>query len=185
MNLFLIGYRCSGKTTIGQSIAEMIDWSFVDSDLRVIKNSGKQISDIIDTAGWDAFRRMERSALKQICKEDRQVVATGGGAVLDPANVRAMKTSGMIVWLEATAKTIQKRMLQDKNTENFRPALTGKGRMEEIEDLLLKRNPYYESASDFSIHTDDMPVNEITQRVIKKLNKRLKLISRRNNPKLI
>lgn len=169
MNLFLIGYRCSGKTTIGKSIAMTIDWPFVDSDLLVIKESGKSIKDIIDTEGWDAFRHMERSALKQICTDDRQVVATGGGVVLDEANIQAMKTSGMVVWLDATAETIQKRMLQDKNTGNFRPALTDKGRIEEIEGMLLKRNPYYESASDFYIGTDDVPVSEITKRIIKKL----------------
>ena len=169
MNLFLIGYRCTGKTTIGKSIAMTIDWSFVDSDILVIKECGKSIKDIVDTEGWKAFRRMERSTLKQICTKDRQVVATGGGVVLDAANIKAMKTSGMVIWLGATAETIQKRMFQDKNSGNFRPALTDKGRMEEIEDMLSKRNPYYESACDFSIHTDDVPVNEITQRIIEKL----------------
>ena len=170
MNLFLIGYRCTGKTTIGKSIAMTMDWSLVDSDILVIKEYGKSIKDIIDTEGWEAFRRMERSTLKQICTKDRQVVATGGGVVLDKANIKAMKTSGMVIWLGATAETIQKRMLQDKNTGNFRPALTDKGRMQEIEDMLLKRNPYYESASDFSIQTDDEPLNKITQRIIEKLN---------------
>ncbi len=170
MNLFLTGYRCSGKTTIGKSIARTIDWSFVDSDLLAIKESGKSIQDIIDTQGWDAFRRMERSALKQICANDRQVVATGGGVVLDDANIKAMQASGMVIWLDAGAETIQKRMLQDKSTENFRPALTDKGRMEEIEDMLLQRRPYYESASDFAIQTDHAPINEITQRIIEKLN---------------
>ena len=169
MNLFLIGYRCTGKTTIGKSIAIIIDWSFVDSDILVIKECGKSIKDIIDTEGWEAFRRMERSTLKQICTKDRQVVATGGGVVLDADNIKAMKTSGMIIWLGATAETIQKRMLQDKNTGNFRPALTDKGRMEEIENMLLKRNPYYESAGDFSIHTDDVPVNEITEIIIQRI----------------
>jgi shikimate kinase len=169
MNLFLIGYRCTGKSTIGKSIAMTIAWSFVDSDILVIKECGKSIKDIVDTEGWKAFRRMERSALKQICTKDRQVVATGGGVVLDAANIKAMKTSGMVIWLGATAETIQKRMLQDKNSGNFRPALTDKGRMEEIEDMLLKRTPYYESACDFSIHTDDVPVNEITEIIIQKL----------------
>jgi shikimate kinase len=124
MNLFLIGYRCSGKTTIGKSIAMTIDWSFVDSDRWVINACGKTIKDIIDTEGWEAFRRMERSTLKQICTKDRQVVATGGGVVLDKANIQAMKTCGMVIWLGATAETIQKRMLQDKNSGNLRPALT-------------------------------------------------------------
>ena len=170
MNLFLTGYRCSGKTTIGKSIARTIDWSFVDSDLLVTQKSGKSIQNIIDTQGWNAFRRMERSALKQICANDRQVVATGGGVVLDDANIKAMQASGMVIWLDAGAETIQERMLQDKSSENFRPALTDKGRMEEIEDMLLQRKPYYESASDFAINTDGISVNEITQRIIEKLN---------------
>jgi shikimate kinase len=173
MNLFLIGYRCSGKTTIGKSIAGTIDWSFVDSDLLVIKENGKSIKAIIDTAGWGAFRRMEHSALKQICADDGQVVATGGGVVLDEANIQAMKTSGMVVWLEATAETIQKRMLQDKNTGNFRPALTDKGRMEEIEDMLLQRKPHYESASDFSVQTDDVAVDEITTIIIQQIKDKI------------
>lgn len=170
MNIFLTGYRCSGKTTIGKSIARTIDWSFVDSDELVIKESGKSIQGIIDAQGWDAFRRMERSALKKICATDRQVVATGGGVVLDDANIKAMQASGMVIWLDAGAETIQERMLQDKSSENFRPALTDKGRMEEIEDMLLQRRPYYESASDFAIQTDNVPINEITQRIIEKLN---------------
>jgi shikimate kinase len=158
MNLFLIGYRCSGKTTIGKSIAMTIDWSFVDSDLLVIKKNGNSIKDIIDTAGWDAFRRMERSTLRQICTKDRQVVATGGGTV---------------VWLGASAATIQKRMRQDKSTENFRPALTDKGRMEEIEDMLLKRNPYYESASDLFIQTDNATIDQITQKIVQKIKDKI------------
>ena len=173
MNLFLTGYRCSGKTTVGKSIARTIDWAFADSDLIVIKENGKSIKDIIDTEGWDAFRRMERSALKQICANDRQVVATGGGVVLDQSNIQAMKTSGMVIWLDATAETIQKRMLRDKNTGDFRPALTDRGRMEEIEDMLLKRNPYYESASDFSVQTDDVPFDEIAQRIIQKIKNKI------------
>ena len=173
MNIFLIGYRCTGKTTIGKSIAAAIDWSFVDADTMLVGECGKPIKEIVDTEGWEAFRRMERSTLKQICTEDRQVVATGGGVVLDKANIKAMKTSGMVIWLDATAETIQKRMLQDKNTGNFRPALTDKGRMEEIEDMLLKRNPYYESACDFSIHTDDVPVNEISAIIIQRLKDKI------------
>ena len=173
MNLFLIGYRCTGKTTIGKAIAADTDWSFVDADTMLVRECGKPIKEIVATGGWEAFRRMERSTLKQICTKDRQIVATGGGVVLDKANIKAMKTSGMVIWLGATAETIQKRMLQDKNTGNFRPALTDKGRMQEIEDMLLKRNPYYESACDFSIHTDDVPVNEISAIIIQRLKDKI------------
>ena len=180
MNLFLIGHRCSGKSTVGQSIAAAIDWSFVDSDKRVIKECGKSIKDIIDTEGWPSFRRRERSTLVRICTKDRQVVATGGGVVLDADNIKAMKTSGPVVWLSATAATIRKRMHADKNSGDYRPALTDRGKMEEIEDILLQRSPYYESASDFSIHTDDVPVDEITATIIEKLNASWKLIDKEN-----
>ena len=169
MNLFLIGYRCSGKTTIGKSIAKTIGWSFVDSDIWVIKACGKSIQDIIDTEGWNAFRRLEHSTIKQICTHDRQVVATGGGVVLDADNVRAIKNSGMVVWLDASAETIRKRMFEDRNSKHFRPALTDRGRIEEIEDILSQRKPYYMSASDFFIHTDDLPPGEITRRIIERL----------------
>ena len=169
MNLFLIGYRCSGKTTIGESIAKTIDWSFVDSDIWVIKAYGKSIQDIIDSEGWNAFRRLEHSTIKQICTNDRQVVATGGGVVLDADNIKAMKNSGMVVWLDASAETIRKRMVEDRNSAHFRPALTDRGRIEEIEDILSQRKPYYMSASDFFIHTDDLPPGEITRRIIERL----------------
>jgi shikimate kinase len=170
MNLFLIGYRCSGKTTIGKSIAATIDWSFVDSDTRVINDSGKSIKEIVGAHGWPAFRRMERSMMRQICTKDRQVVATGGGAVLESENIRAMKASGMVVWLSASVETIRKRMLQDKNSPKLRPALTDSGQIEEIEAMLLKRNPYYRDAGDFSIDTDDVPVKEIVAKIIQKLS---------------
>ena len=173
MNLFLIGYRCSGKTTVGKSIAEAIDWSFVDADTMLVEESGKQIKDIVDNEGWQGFRLRERSAIKQICKKKRQVVATGGGVVLDADNVRTMQACGIIIGLGATAQTIRQRMLQDINTANFRPALTDKGLIEEIKDVLSKRTPCYESASDFFIQTDGIPAAEIAQEIIQKIGHRI------------
>jgi shikimate kinase len=176
MNLFLIGYRCSGKTTVGKFIAEALDWAFVDVDAELVKASGKSIKDIIDTHGWGSFRRVECSTLRQICAADQQVVATGGGVVLDAANVKVMKTSGRIIWLNAKATTIRKRMRADQSTADFRPALTQKGTLAEIEDLLAERSPYYERTSDFIIHTDGLPVAEIAHRILHKLNEAVSLI---------
>jgi len=169
MNVFLIGYRCCGKTSVGQSVAEAINWPFVDADTLLVSECGKHIKDIVDAEGWETFRRMERSTLEQICKNSRQIVATGGGVVLDKANIKAMKTSGLVIWLKATAETIRQRMLPDKNTGNFRPALTDRGPIEEVEDMLLKRNPFYESACDISIPADDRPVNEIAGIIIHRI----------------
>ncbi|UCE53546.1 MAG: shikimate kinase [Desulfobacterales bacterium] len=169
MNIFLIGYRCTGKTTVGQSIALMTGRPFVDSDTLVIEASGQSIKKIIDTEGWAAFRCKERSVMRRICSKDRQVVATGGGIVLCADNVEAMKNTGIIIWLRAAAQTIEQRILRDQNTGDLRPALTNKGLVAEIEEMLLKRSPYYESASNFFIHTDGIPVAEITQTIMHKI----------------
>jgi shikimate kinase len=173
MNLFLIGYRCTGKTTIARALAGTIDWSFVDADTMLVTEGGKHIEDIVDTEGWEAFRRRERSTLRQICTKNRQVVATGGGVALDEDNVKVMRASGIIIGLGATAETIRQRMLQDERTRTFRPALTDKGPLAEIEALLSERGPYYEGASDFFIHTDGIPPVEITQTILKKIKHRL------------
>ncbi len=170
MNLFLIGYRCSGKTKVSKSIAKKLGWAFVDADAMLVAASGKNIKDIIDIDGWASFRRMEHITLTQICAKKRQVVATGGGVVLDAANIAAMKSSGQVIWLNATADTIRSRMQADTNTEHLRPALTAKGALAEIEDLLAERRPLYERASDFVVQTDGIPIDEIVQKIIKKIS---------------
>ena len=170
MNLFLIGYRCTGKSSVGKSIADTIDRPFVDADMILVENCGKSIKDIIDNDGWETFRRMECSTLKRICAADRQVVATGGGVVLAAENIKLMQANGKVVWLSASAATIRKRMLADKNTGNFRPALSDRGLMDEIEDMLLQRNPHYEDAADFFFHTDDLTVDEIAAKIIQTLS---------------
>ncbi len=170
MNLFLIGYRCSGKTKVSKSIAKKLGWAFVDADAMLVAASGKNIKDIIDIDGWASFRRMEHITLTQICAKKRQVVATGGGVVLDAANIAAMKSSGQVIWLNATADTIRSRMQADANTEHLRPALTDRGALAEIENLLTERRPLYESASDVLVHTDGIPVAEIAKRILDKLN---------------
>ncbi len=169
MNIFLIGYRCVGKTTVGKSIARMMGRSFVDSDMLIVQESGQSIQKIVDTEGWNVFRSMERLMLKKICKKDHQVVATGGGMVLNTDNVEEMKKSGTIVWLRATTLTILERILQDENTGNLRPALTDKGLKEEIEETLLERNSYYENASDFFMNTNGIGVAEISKILIHKI----------------
>ena len=173
MNLFLIGYRCTGKTTIAKSIADILDWSFVDADTVLVRECGKQIEDIVATEGWEAFRRKERSTITQICTQKRQVVATGGGVVLDEDNVRVMRAGGIIIGLGATAETIRQRMLQDEKSRAFRPALTDKGPLAEIEGQLSERGPYYERASDFFIHTDSILPAEITKTILKKIKHRI------------
>jgi shikimate kinase len=169
MNIFLIGYRCTGKTAVGRSLAKQLGWSFVDTDLMLTKGKGQKISEIVRTKGWDSFRKMEKQMIQGVCERDRHVVATGGGVVLDEENVKRMKDSGVLVWLRANINTIENRMAEDPLTRDFRPALTYKGAVEEIKETLLLRNPYYEKAMDFFVDTDLIGIETVCAMILQKL----------------
>jgi len=169
LNLFLIGYRCTGKSSVGRSLAAELRWSFVDTDSLLVTKQKMSIKEIVGAYGWEGFREMEHTILKKICTSDEQVVATGGGVVLNEDNVMLMKKSGTIIWLKATAETIKVRMLQDKDTRDFRPALTLNGSISEIEETLHSRESLYKSAMDFFVDTDDRDIRVITDIIIEKL----------------
>ncbi len=169
MNIFLIGYRCTGKTTVGRSLAKRLEKFFFDTDLELVKEQGLNISDIVNQKGWSAFREIEKQVIQRTCERDNQVVATGGGAVLDEDNVKRMKDSGVLIWLRAEINTIEKRIIEDNTTRNFRPSLTSKGSVEEIQETLLARNPYYERAMDFFVDTDFMDIETVCDTIIQKL----------------
>ena len=169
MNIFLIGYRCTGKTTVGRFLAKRLERLFFDTDLELVKEQGINISDIVSKRGWAAFREIEKRVIQCACERDNQVVATGGGAVLDEDNVKRMKDSGVIVWLKADINTIEKRIIEDNTTRDFRPSLTSKGSVEEVRETLLTRNPFYERAMDFFVDTDSMDIEAVCDTIIQKI----------------
>jgi shikimate kinase len=171
MNIFLIGYRCTGKTTVGRSLAKRLERLFFDTDLELVKEQGIKISEIVSKKGWASFRDLEKRVIQCVCERDNQVVATGGGAVLDEENVKRMKERGLLVWLRADIKTIEKRIIEDNTTQDFRPALTSKGSVEEIREMLLARNPFYERAMDFFVDTDSMDIEAVCDMIIQNLKK--------------
>lgn len=176
MNIFLIGYRCSGKTAVGKALAEKLVMPFVDADRRLVLEAGVSIAEMVAARGWDYFRRIEKEVLKSLCALDAHVIATGGGVVLDAENVSAMKKAGRLVWLQASPQTILKRMRQDRKTLFQRPALTSRGAANEIESTMKERTPYYRAAMNFSIDTDARSVGDICDLIVKRLNFNTNLI---------
>ena len=168
-NLFLVGYRCTGKSSVGRSLAATLSLPFIDTDSLVVSENGMSIREIVISRGWEAFRRLEHTALQQVCTMDRRVVATGGGIVLDAGNVKLMKKSGRIIWLRASPETIKARMLQDQASKTLRPALTSTDSISEIEETLAERAPLYQHAMDFSVDTDHRGVDEICDFIIGRL----------------
>jgi shikimate kinase len=154
---------------VGRSLAKRLERLFFDTDLELVKEQGINISDIVSKKGWAGFREIEKQMIQRTCERDNQVVATGGGAVLDEENVKRMKDSGVLVWLRADIETIEKRIIEDNTTQDFRPALTSKGSVEEIRETLLARNPFYERAMDFFVDTDFMDIDAVCDTIIQKI----------------
>ena len=169
-NLFLIGYRCTGKSSVGRSLSEKLGRAFIDTDSLLVTEQRMSIKEIVGAYGWESFRQMEHVILKNVCTSAGQVVATGGGVVLNADNVMLMQESGKIIWLKARFETIKARMLQDKDTQAFRPALTLNDSLLEIEETLQSRAPLYQKALDLFVDTDENDIHAITNIIIEKLN---------------
>ena len=95
MNLYLIGYRCTGKTSVGKYLAGVINRPFIDADVKITRELESTISDFVRVNGWKAFREKERGVMAQLTALENNVIATGGGVVLDESNVKNMKKSAM------------------------------------------------------------------------------------------
>ncbi len=170
MNLILIGYRCTGKTTVGKNLALKLQKTFVDADSVLVETYGVTISEIVETQGWDSFRDKETVVLKTICSKDNHVIATGGGAILRNENVDIMKNNSTVIWLRASEEAIMQRMSQDMVTDEQRPALTSKKLKQEVYETLADRNHLYEKTMDFLVDTDDDDISAVTDNIIRILN---------------
>ena len=165
MNVYLVGYRCCGKTGVGSALAGRLGWDFVDTDRLVTAAAGMDVAAIVARQGWEGFRRRERQVLRDICGRRRQVVATGGGIVLDRDNVAAMRRSGLVVWLKASPEVIAARMAADPDGAAGRPALTGLDSQAEIRAVLESRIPLYAAAAHLELDTDEAGVEEVCRQV--------------------
>lgn len=169
MKIFLIGYRCTGKTTVGKILSDRLDFDFIDTDRMIEQQTGSTILQLVETSGWEKFRQVEKKILFNTKNLKNTVVSTGGGIVIDPENQAFIHQNGYCVWLDADIKTILSRLNMDKNTCSSRPSLTDKDLLNETEELVTLRKPLYEKAShlriDASFHTPEEIVNIIDRRV--------------------
>lgn len=158
-NIFLVGLRGSGKTTLGKVGAKRSGRSFVDTDELVEARAGKSVADLVAEGGWDAFRALESEVLAEVCAGDGQIVATGGGIILAEANRVLMRASGKVFYLAAEPALLAARLLQDPKAAQ-RPALTGQPLAEEMRALFEERQPLYMNTADFILHAG-APLHEL------------------------
>lgn len=164
-NLWLIGMMGSGKSTVGRRIAANTDREFVDVDSAVEERAGKSIAYIFEEQGEAAFREMEGAEIRRLSGEPApgatgRVIATGGGVVLDPAGVEAMRRSGVVVWLD-----VPHGVLTGRTTGEDRPLLAGTDRASGLAEILAGRHSLYQQAAHYRIEAD-RPVDEVVAEVV-------------------
>ncbi len=161
-NIYLVGFMGTGKTFVGKELAKKKKWQFVDLDDLIELREKRLIADIFVKEGEPYFRRVEKQVLKEVAKEKKFVVATGGGIVIDPENIKIMKESGVIICLSASLAVILKRTLGCAH----RPLLNVKNPKKQIELLLKLRAPYY-ALIDRTIDTSKLSIGRVVQNIIK------------------
>lgn len=166
MNVVLIGYRGTGKSTVGKIVAARLGRTLVSTDAEIVKQAGQTIPEIVAQHGWDYFRDLESRVCQEFANRDGLVIDTGGGAILRSQNVEALKKTGTLFWLTAAVDTIAQRIGRDTQ----RPSLTGtKSFVDEVQDVLRERTPKYEAAADHVIATDGRSLVRIADEILARL----------------
>jgi shikimate kinase len=163
MNIVLIGYRGTGKSTVGRLLASRLGRALVSTDAEIVKRAQRTIPEIVAQQGWEYFRDLESEICREISSLDQLVIDTGGGSILRAQNVEALKTKGTVFWLTASVETIARRI----GGGNQRPSLTGtKSFVDEIQDVLRERTPKYRAAADHIIVTDGRSTNQLMEIIL-------------------
>lgn len=168
MTITLIGYRGSGKSSVAVPLADRLGWTAVDADAEIEGRAGQSIREIFAERGEAGFRELERMVLSDLLREERLVIAAGGGAVLDRRTRREMRRAGPVVWLQADVETLQARMEGDRTTADRRPALTSTGGLQEIERLLAEREPLYRECATLTVETGGRSVAEVVDEILRR-----------------
>jgi len=166
MNVVLIGYRGTGKSTVGKVVASRLGRGLISTDAEIVRRAGRSIPEIVAQHGWSYFRDLESQVCGELAGQDGLVIDTGGGIILRPDNVEQLKRNGKLCWLTASVESIVRRIGRD----NQRPSLTGtKSFVEEVEEVLRERTPQYQSAADHVIGTDGRTIVQIADEILARL----------------
>jgi shikimate kinase len=138
-NLVLVGFMGSGKTMVGQRVAARLGLKFVDMDRVIEERAGRKISDIFATDGEAHFRQLERKLVQELAGQQNQVIATGGGVVLNPENLRDFGGTGVVICLWCEPDVLHRRTQHARH----RPLLEETDRRQRLEELLRQRAPLY------------------------------------------
>ena len=168
MNVVLIGFRGSGKSTVGKALSDRLGREFIDCDAWIEKHTGLTIREIFEKHGESHFRTLESQAIGELSAMDGKIIATGGGAALKYQNMQVFKRNGgKIFFLEVAPETAYRRIQEDATSRSRRPALTEKDPFTEVKEQIELRRPYYLKGADVTITTDGIRIDDIVAEILK------------------
>jgi shikimate kinase len=160
VNLALIGFMGTGKTSVGKLVAELLHFDFLDTDEMIHHRTGRTIADIFAKDGEPAFREMEHQVVTEISNRKKTVISTGGGLPTNPRNLELLKTRALVVCLWSSPEKIWERV----GHQSHRPLLHDPDPQKKIRDLLTARGPAYKQA-DVLLDTDHRSLREVAGQV--------------------
>lgn len=167
-NIHLVGLMGAGKTTVGRQLAKRLGKRFIDSDHEIESRTGVRIHTIFEIEGETGFRRREAEIIDILTAQSGMVVATGGGAVLDPANRQRLKDSGLVIYLRVQPLALYERTRHDRN----RPLLRVPNPLDKLEQLYAQRDPLYREVADIVIDSAGGGVSSLVHRLENEIRKR-------------
>jgi len=165
-NIYLIGPRACGKTSVGRLLAEQLGKEFVDIDHVLVRDVGMDIAEYVERFGWDAFRDREVETLLKVARTGGLVVGCGGGIVLREENHTPLR-EGLVLYLKAAPEELARRLTADPNAKQ-RPSLTGQSIVDEVSEVLRQRSHLYEDLSHY--HVSGKTLDESVARAVELIN---------------
>jgi len=164
-SLFLTGPMGAGKSTIGRQLSKRLNKEFHDSDHEIEARTGVDIPLIFELEGETGFRRREQTIIEELTRIPGIILATGGGAILDPENRHNLSNRGRVIYLHASINQQLKRTRRDRN----RPLLQTADPHAKLEELMAIRDPLYREIADVIIETDGKRVRDVVRQIIQQL----------------
>ena len=164
-SIVLIGYRGSGKSTVGRLLAERLARQHIDTDRLIERRLNRTISEIFEHEGEGFFREAEAAVISEL-PADRAVISVGGGAVEDRRNRKRLSEFGYVVWLSAAVEELHRRITADAAGGTCRPALSNDDPLIEIRTKLGARTSYYRELADLRIDTSGVAPSAVAQGIV-------------------
>jgi shikimate kinase len=162
----LIGFRGSGKTTIGKEISRMLQWEYVSTDALIEAEAGCSINEFVEKEGWQAFRRLETKVIEGLREKKNAVIDCGGGVVENSQNMALLTPNSLVVWVNAELAEIHRRLLKDAD----RPLLNQNDLRKDIEFNYRRREPFYRRHSRLYVNTSEDDLSVICRKITGKLS---------------